>query len=107
MTLVDRAPGMLGVSRALNPECEHVDGDLRVIRLGRHFDSVFIHDAIAYMTTEHDLQQAMETAFVHCRAGGAALFAPDYVRENFRSSAQHGGHDGEVRSLRTPLTGIE
>ena len=100
ITLVDRAPGMLGVSRALNPECEHVEGDLRVVRLGRHFDSVFIHDAIAYMTTEHDLRRAMETAFVHCRGGGAALFAPDYVRENFRSSTQHGGHDGRVRSLR-------
>jgi len=100
ITLVDRAPGMLGVSRALNPECEHVEGDLRVVRLGRHFDSVFIHDAIAYMTTDYDLRKAMETAFVHCRAGGAALFAPDYVRENFRSSTQHGGHNGDVRSLR-------
>ena len=27
MTLVDRSPGMLAVSRALNPECEHVEGD--------------------------------------------------------------------------------
>lgn len=100
VTLVDRAPGMLGVSRALNPECRHVEGDMRVVRLGRHFDSVFIQDAIGYMTTEHDLRKAMKTAFVHCRAGGAALFAPDYTRENFRSSTQHGGHDGEVRSLR-------
>ena len=100
ITLVDRAPGMLSVSRALNPECKHVEGDLRVVRLGRHFDSVFIQDAIAYMTTERELQSAMETAFAHCRPGGAALFAPDYIRENFRSTTHHGGHDGEVRSLR-------
>ena len=100
ITLVDRAPGMLSVSRALNPECKHVEGDLRVVRLGRHFDIVFIQDAIGYMTTEHDLRKAMQTAFVHCSAGGAALFAPDYTRENFRSSTQHGGYDGEVRSLR-------
>jgi len=100
VTLVDHAPGMLAVSRALNPECTHVEGDMRVVRLGRHFDSVFIQDAIGYMTTEHDLRQAIQTAFVHCKAGGAALFAPDYIRESFRPSTQHGGHDGEVRSLR-------
>src|SRR6185295_7097869 len=38
MTLVDRSPGMLAVSRALNPECEHVEGDMRTVRLGREFD---------------------------------------------------------------------
>ena len=30
-----------------------------------------------------DMRRAMETAWVHCRPGGAVLFAPDYVRENF------------------------
>ena len=30
-----------------------------------------------------DLRCAMETAWVHCRPGGAVLFAPDYVRDNF------------------------
>lgn len=100
MTLLDRSPEMLAVSRALNPECEHIEGDMRTVRLGRLFDAVFIHDAIMYMTTEHDLQRAMETAFVHCRPGGAAIFAPDHVRENLRPGTRHGGHDGEARSLR-------
>jgi SAM-dependent methyltransferase len=100
MALVDRSPGMLEVSRALNPECEHIEGDMRTVRLHRAFDCVFVHDAVVYMTTDSDLRRAMETAFVHCRPGGAALFAPDYVRENFRSSTQHGGYDGESRSLR-------
>jgi hypothetical protein len=100
MTLVDRSPGMLGVSRALNPGCEHVEGDMRTVRLGRVFDAVFVHDAVVYMTTEADLRQAIETAFVHCRPGGAALFAPDHVRETFKPSTSHGGHDGESRSLR-------
>lgn len=95
MVLVDRAPGMLAVSRALNPECEHVAGDMRTVRLGREFDCVFIHDAIMYMATESDLRQAFTTAFVHCRPGGAALFAPDFVRETFRSLTDHGGCDGE------------
>ena len=100
MTLVDRAPGMLAVSRALNPECEHIEGDMRLIRLGHRFDCVFVQDAIAYMTSEHDLRRALQTAFEHCRAGGAALFAPDYTRESFRRSTQHGGHDGADRGLR-------
>jgi SAM-dependent methyltransferase len=100
MTLVDLSPGMLEVSRKLNPECEHILGDMRDIRLGRQFDAVFIHDAIMYMTEEIDLRQAIETAYVHCRPGGVALFAPDHVRETFRSQTKHGGHDGDHRSLR-------
>ena len=60
---------MLAVSRLLNPDCEHLEGDMRTLRLGRVFDVVFIHDAIDYMTTSQDLRHAMETAYVHCRAG--------------------------------------
>jgi SAM-dependent methyltransferase len=100
MTLVDRSPGMLEVSRALNPECTHVEGDMRTVRLGRRFDAVFVHDAVAYMVTEADLRRAMETAFVHCESGGAALFTPDHVRESFRPSTDHGGIDGGGRGLR-------
>jgi SAM-dependent methyltransferase len=100
MVLVDPSPGMLTVSRALNPECEHIEGDMRSVRLGREFDCVFVHDAVCYMTTEADLGKAIETAYVHCRAGGAALFAPDHVRENFRPSTDHGGEDDGMRGLR-------
>jgi hypothetical protein len=64
---------------------------MRTVRLGRQFDAVFVHDAVMYMTTEADLRQAMETAYVHCRPGGAALFAPDWVRETFQSGTDHGG----------------
>jgi SAM-dependent methyltransferase len=100
MVLVEPSAGMRAVSRALNPECEHVEGDMRTARLGRQFDAVFVHDAVCYMTTEADLRQAIETAFVHCRPGGAALFAPDHVRETFQPSTDHGGHDGEAHGLR-------
>src|SRR5262245_11097513 len=48
LTLTDLSPDMLAVSRALNPECEHVPGDMRALRLGREFDAVLIHDAVAY-----------------------------------------------------------
>ena len=100
MTLVEPSSGMREVSRALNPECEHVEGDMRTVRLGRDFDCVFVHDAVVYMTTEADLRAAIETAFVHCRRGGAALFAPDHLTENFRPATSHGGHDDESKSLR-------
>jgi SAM-dependent methyltransferase len=100
MTLVDLAPGMLEVSRALNPECEHIQGDMRSIRLECQFDAIFIHDAVMYMVTEDDLRRAMKTAYIHCKPGGAALFAPDHVRENFKTHTDHGGHDRGGRSLR-------
>ena len=100
MTLVEPSPGMLANSRALNPECEHVQGDMRTVRLSRQFDAVFVHDAIMYMTTADDLKAAVDTAFVHCRPGGAALFAPDYVRETFEPSTEHGGADGDDRGMR-------
>lgn len=100
LTLVDRAPGMLAVSRALNPECEHSVGDMRDVRLGRTFDAVFVHDAISYMTTEDDLRAAMATAHAHLRPGGVALFCPDDVKETWRPSTSHGGRDDGERSMR-------
>src|SRR6185369_6907439 len=78
MVLVEPSAGMLAVSRALNPDCEHVQGDMRSVRLGRQFDAVF----------------------VHCAPGGAALFAPDAIRETFQPSTDHGGHDAGARGLR-------
>ena len=101
MTLVDLSPQMLAVSRKLNPECEHREGDMRSVDLGRAFDAVFIHDAIMYMTSEADLRAAMRNAYRHCRGGGVVLFVPDCVRETFAVETEHGGHDGiDGRSLR-------
>ncbi len=94
MTLVDLSPSMLDVSRLLNPDCEHVVGDMRTIRLGRSFDAVFVHDAVGYMVDGHDLLQAMQTAFVHCRPGGVAVFIPDETRETYEPGTDHGGTDG-------------
>jgi hypothetical protein len=99
-TLTDLSPGMLAVSHDLNPDCEHLEGDMRTLRLGRSFDVVFLHDAIDYMTTPQELGQAIKTAFIHCKPGGLALFVPDHVRESFHPSTDHGGHDGDGRALR-------
>jgi SAM-dependent methyltransferase len=93
MTLVDLSEEMLAVSRRLNPECEHLLGDMRTLRLGRSFDAVFVHDAIDYMTTEADLRRAVSTAYAHCRVGGVAVFVPDDIAENFEPGTEHGGHD--------------
>lgn len=93
LTLVEPSAGMRAVSARLNPECEHLEGDMRTVRLNREFDAVFVHDAVCYMTTEADLRQAIQTAFVHCAPGGSVLFAPDHVRELFAPSSDHGGHD--------------
>jgi SAM-dependent methyltransferase len=100
MTLTDLSPDMLAASRRINPECEHIEGDMRTLRLDRDFDAVFVHDAIDYITSLEDLRAVMETAFLHCRLGGVALFAPDLVRETFASSSDHGGHDADGRGLR-------
>jgi SAM-dependent methyltransferase len=96
MTLVDLSPQMLAVSRALNPDLEHLEGDIRTVRLGRTFDAVFVHDSICHMLTEQDLRAAMKTAFEHCRPGGVALFVPDETRESFVPASDHGGK-GNVR----------
>lgn len=94
MTLVDISGEMLDVSRRLNPECDHHQGDMRTVRLGRSFDGVFVHDAVDYMTSEDDLRRAVESAFVHCRPGGIAVFVPDHTTETFEAGSDHGGSDG-------------
>jgi SAM-dependent methyltransferase len=100
VTLTDLSPQMLALSERLNPDCEHVQGDMRTVRLDRVFDAVLVHDAVCYLTTEADLRQAMETAFVHCRPGCAAVFAPDHVRETFAEGLEADGHDEARRGLR-------
>jgi SAM-dependent methyltransferase len=100
MTLVDLSSEMLRVSRSANPECFHVQGDMRTVRLDRTFDAVFIEDAVDYMTTEEDLRRALETAATHCRPGGACLFVPDDFCETCRPGVSTGGRDLGDRSLR-------
>ena len=93
MTLTDVSAPMLAVSKKLNPECEHIQGDMRNLRLARMFDAVFVHDAVAYMTSESDLRQVIETAYVHCRPGGVALLVPDDTCESFVAASNCGGYD--------------
>jgi SAM-dependent methyltransferase len=91
LTLVDLSPEMLAVSRRLNPECRHLQGDMRTLRLGRSFDAVLVHDAIDYVTTRDDLARVIETAYAHCRPGGISVFVPDYLQDDFRALTGSGG----------------
>lgn len=99
-TLVDLEPAMLALSRRVNPECEHIQGDMRSVRLGRLFDCVLVHDAISYMTSRTDLASAIATAFAHTGPGGVAMFQPDFVSETFEPGTETGGSDGNARGLR-------
>lgn len=94
-TLTDRAPAMLAVSRAVNPECEHVEADMRHLRLGRRFDLVLIHDAIMHATEPDDVRAALRTAALHCLRDGAVAVLPDFVKETFAPGHESGGEDGE------------
>lgn len=102
-TLSDASEPMLARSRTLNPECRHVTGDMRTLRLGESFDAVLIHDAICYMSTRADLLAAVTTAFVHTRPGGAAIFVPDCVRETFVESTLLEMGDDATRSVRNTM----
>ena len=99
-TLTDVSAAMLELSQTLNPECKHIQGDMRTLRLGSTFDVVLVHDAIAYMTTEDDLRAVLDTVSAHLRAGGVGILVPDTTRELFAPQTRHGGHDGDGRRLR-------
>lgn len=94
-TLTGLSPAMLAQSRRLNPECEHIAGDMRTLRLGRTFDLVFVHEAVMYLTELAELRALAATMMAHLRPGGGALVVPDFVRETFASGTHHGGHDGD------------
>lgn len=100
MTLVDLSPRMLEQSRSLNPECRHLTGDMRSLRLAERFDAVLVFDAISHMQTEADLLAAMRTARAHLKPGGVALFCPDWTVEGFAPATSMGGIDGPERGMR-------
>jgi SAM-dependent methyltransferase len=99
-TLVDIEPSMLALSSRLNPDCEHVQGDMRSIGLGRVFDCVLLHDAVSYMISREELAKAIACAYAHTASGGVALLQPDFVTETFAPGTETGGSDAEGRALR-------
>ncbi len=100
MSLVDVSKNMLKVSKKLNPDCEHFQGDMKNFRINRMFDAVFIHDAIMYMTSVDDLAKVLITANLHCKMNGHLLIVPDVFKETFKPNTTHGGYDKNNKSLR-------
>ena len=100
VTAVDLSEQMLANSRRLNPDVEHIVGDMRSVRLGQTFDAVLIHDAIAYMTTENDLSATFTTARAHLGPGGVFLTLPDhYADRPVWPYINHQTHEQEDREL--------
>lgn len=99
-TLTDLSPQMLAESRQLNPGVEHIEADMRTLRLERLFDVVLVHDAIDYMLSERDLESALASVAAHLRPGGLALIVPDAVAETFAPGTRTGGTDGDERGIR-------
>lgn len=95
LTLTDISADMLAVSRNVNPECEHLVGDMRLLRLNRLYDRVLIHDAIMYARTAEMLKATLQTAALHCKPGGLVILLPDFVRESFEPDTDTGGHDAD------------
>lgn len=100
ITLVDRAPEMLTVSRGFNPTRTHVQADIRDLRLGRTFDAVLLHDAVMYLTDRDSLRRAFATAAAHLRPGGRFLVLPDVLREDFEEGSVAGGGEDGDRAVR-------
>ncbi len=95
MTLTDLSPEMLAMSARQNPDCEHIQGDMRTLALDRKFDAVLMHDAVMYMTTLEDLRAALSTAKRHA---DILVVAPDHLAETFQETTEHGG-EGSLRWL--------
>lgn len=80
VTGVDLSPAMVELARQVNPGVEYLVGDMREVRLGRLFDVVLIHDAIAYMASPEELLAAYRTAAAHLAPGGLLLAVPEQLR---------------------------
>jgi SAM-dependent methyltransferase len=94
IVLTDISPEMLEQSRKINPEREHILGDMRSLRLGRTFDAVLLHDAVMYLTSPDDLAATFATAAAHLNEGGVLLVLPDVVKETFEEGSVSGGSFG-------------
>ncbi|MCU0610609.1 MAG: class I SAM-dependent methyltransferase [Candidatus Eisenbacteria bacterium] len=86
VTGLDLSPAMLELARALNPESEFLQGDMRSLELRRRFDCILLDDAITYMVTREDLAAAFAGAFRHLRSGGVMVVSPDETKETFQQN---------------------
>jgi ubiquinone/menaquinone biosynthesis C-methylase UbiE len=95
VTGVDLSLGMLNKARALHPDIEYHEGDMRTLRLNRQFDAVVIPDSIDYMASRDDLRLAIQTAVAHLKTSGVLLVVAK-TKEIFQNNnfAYTGEKDG-------------
>lgn len=86
VTGIDISKPMLANARKLNPECKFRLADMRDFDLKRQFDSVFINNAIIYMTTRRDLLRVFRAAHRHLRPGGVMITYPDECKGRFEQN---------------------
>lgn len=100
MVLTDLSPEMIAVSRQLNPDCRHLQGDMRTLDAGTGYDLVFIHDAITYFKEPADLIAVFRNAARHLAPDGLLFIMTDQFTETFIGGTYHGGIDKEGRGMR-------
>ena len=89
------------MSRDLNADCEHIEDDMRTVRLDREFDAVVIDDAYRLHDLEGGSSRSGRDRLRPSRApGGVALFCPDHTKDNFVPRTDHGGYDDGDKGLR-------
>lgn len=93
---LDLSTAMLENARKLNPECTFYQADMRDFALGRQFDSIYMNDGIAYITSSDDLHRVFACARKHLRTGGAMICYAECLKEYFiqnktqTSTSKHG-----------------
>lgn len=79
----DISNAMLDNARKLNPDCTFYQADMRDFDLKRQFDSIYINDGVAYITSAGDLFKTFQCAFKHLRTGGVMICYVEFRKENF------------------------
>ncbi|CAH0292572.1 class I SAM-dependent methyltransferase [Roseomonas sp. CECT 9278] len=73
VTGIDTSAPLLGLARARLPEATWIEGDMRAMALGRHFDGLVAWDSFFHLA--QDDQRAMVARFAdHARPGTALIF---------------------------------
>jgi cyclopropane fatty-acyl-phospholipid synthase-like methyltransferase len=73
ITGVDTSPALLALCRARFPDQTWIEGDMRELALGRHFDGLIAWDSFFFLTPAE--QRRMFATFrVHLRDDGALMF---------------------------------
>lgn len=73
--MIEKAKKLYVHDKKISEQVVFSQGDMRSIRLGRKFDVVFsLFHVMSYQVTDHDLEQALQTASLHLHDGGLFIF---------------------------------